>query len=461
MRRACTVFLASALAAVALPQARPDVDAFVEKEMARQKTPGVSIAIVQDGKIVYSKGYGLADVENKVPAAPETVYQIGSVTKQFTSMIVMMLEAEGKLKISEPVRSYMPELPESWKDVTLRHLLTHTSGIKSYTAVPEFGKKMRDPIDGKGFLEWIGPMPLDTKPGEKWEYNNSAYFVLGLLIEKLEGKPYREVLKKRILEPLGMTHTDMNDPSDIVPHRAHGYSPVLTLTNALYIDMSWPYAAGSMISTVEDLAKWDAALYGEKLVKRAAFDQMWTPVKLNSGSDYPYGFGWALGSVNGTKVVEHGGGIPGFTSMITRFPEKKLTVIVLSNALPFAGSGMSHGIAAIVDPTLKMKVEKITDTDAKTTAFHLSVVHDLIDGKLKPELFTEEMRKVLFPGEAEQAHRGLGPLGKPTVFELISENTENGLRTRVYHVVLGPLEAKATFVTNKEGKISGMQFSPA
>jgi D-alanyl-D-alanine carboxypeptidase len=442
-------------------QAMPAVDDYVLKEMKRQNTPAVSIAIVRDGKIAYAKGYGVADLENQVPATSKTVYEIGSVTKQFTATLVMKLVEEGKVKLDESIRTYLPETPESWKDVTVRHLLTHTSGIKSYTDVAAFGEKALYPVTPESFLEFVKQQTPDFKPGESWKYNNSGFFLLGLLIEKLEGKPYGEVLKARIFNPLGMTSTTMNDPAEIIPNRAKGYSVMgATRRNAPYIDMGWPYAAGALVSTVEDLAKWDAALYGESILKQSSLKQMWTPVKLNTGVARPYGFGWSFAEANGVQVIEHGGAIPGFKAMISRYPSKKLTVIVLANAINFAESTVAHNIAAIVDPSLKEKVVEVKDADPKLTAAHRAIFESVVAGKLNRDLLTDEMKAKLTPAMAEQAHQQMSALGSLTSFELAKDETVGEIRTRVYRVNMGSVDLKVTISTNKAGKIAGLLASP-
>ncbi|GAB4464305.1 MAG: serine hydrolase domain-containing protein [Armatimonadaceae bacterium] len=330
------LFLLVGLLSVIMASAQADpVDEIIQEEMKRQNIPGASVAILRKGKIVKAKGYGYADLENRVPATPQTVYQIGSVTKQFTAIAILMLAEAGKLKIDDPVVQYLPDAPPAWKPVTLRQMLTHTSGI--VPNFPETQNEWRSPITPAQLLQSVHDTPLQFEPGSKWDYCNTAYFALGLVVEKVSGKSYAEFLTERIFKPLGMSETRLNDVNAIFAHRAAGYTQTENgLTNAEMVHPSWPFAAGALVSTVTDLARWDAALRGERLVKAETLQEAWKPVRLTDGSTAPYGFGWALDN-RYRRMVHHGGGIPGFTSYILRFPDEDLTVILLCNQMVDTG----------------------------------------------------------------------------------------------------------------------------
>jgi CubicO group peptidase (beta-lactamase class C family) len=329
------------------------VDACVAAELRAQRIPGLSLAVVKDGQVVLAKGYGLANVELDVPATAETVYEIGSMTKQFTATAVMMLVEEGKLGLDERIATRLAGIPNAWKEVTVRHLLTHTSGIMSYTALPDFGRLTITPATMAEVVKATGRFPLAFRPGEHWEYSNTGYYLLGRIVEKASGLAYGEFVSQRIFEPLGMTSTRFNDPETLVKHRAAGYSLDRgRLRNAAYVDMSWPDAAGAIVSTVPDLAKWDAALGTDRLLKPSSWQQMWTPATLTSGKKHPYGFGWDLAPTNGHRTIAHGGAIPGFLTFMARYPDDHLTVIVLTNADHSAPSQIVQQVAGLYVPAL-------------------------------------------------------------------------------------------------------------
>ena len=236
------------------------VDAFVQGLMQKRHIPGVSVAVVHDGSVVLEKGYGLANLELGVPATENTVYQLASVTKTFTATAVMMLVQEGKLALDDKITERLPDLPTAWQKVTIRHLLSHTSGIKSYTSVRDFHKTSRKDYAQRELLDLVAKEPLEFTPGEKWNYSNTGYFLLGMLIEKVGGKPYGEFMAERIFKPLNMAHTRANDLRAIIPNRAQGYEwNGKELRNGEYVSPSQPFAAGMLVSNVSDLVKWDAA----------------------------------------------------------------------------------------------------------------------------------------------------------------------------------------------------------
>lgn len=326
------------------------VDEYIRAEMLSQQIPGVSVAVVKNGEIVLARGYGLANVEHQVPVKPETIFQSGSMGKQFTATAVMMLVEEGKLSLDDKITKYFPDGPVAWNNITVRHLLTHTSGMTDYPA--DFDLR-RDYTEDE-LVQRIKPIPLAFQPGEKWSYSNLAYVMLGVLIHKVSGKFYGDYLQERVFQPLGMSTARVISETDIVPNRAAGYR----LVNGQLKNQDWvsptlnTTADGALYLTVYDVAKWDAALYGEKLLKRASLEQMWTPVKLNDGKTHNYGFGWALGQVRGHRVVEHGGAWQGFKSQISRYIDDKLTVIVFANQIRANPAKIAHGVAALYNPEL-------------------------------------------------------------------------------------------------------------
>jgi D-alanyl-D-alanine carboxypeptidase len=445
------------------PKTAERVDEFVEKEREKRHIPGLSVAVVQNGQLALAKGYGQANVELEVSASADTVYQIGSITKQFTATAIMQLAEEGKLSIDDPISKYLANAPESWKDVTVKHLLNHTSGIKSYTNIGDNMAKSRLERSKDDIVGTVRDLPLEFAPGDKWSYNNSGFFLLGMIIEKVTGQSYSDVLNERIFKPLEMDATSVNELSAIVPRRATGYTWGGKLQNAEHASMSWPFAAGAIVSTVNDLAKWDAALYSEKVLKSSILEQMWTKTKLNNGQESDYGFGWGVGDYRGHRLISHGGGIPGFTTNIARFVNDKLTVIVLTNlSSPGANpASIANGIAGIYLPDLATPTAgAIEDKDPKTTEFFKKLVQDTVDGKLDQELFTPEMQKLIFPDRAKQAGDFLRTLGTPKSFTLIEHKSEDKLQRYRYRVVLGETTIVVMGAINEEGKVAGMTLMP-
>jgi CubicO group peptidase (beta-lactamase class C family) len=331
-----------------------EVDRYVAAQLKEQKIPGAALAVVNDGRIVKTEGYGLENVELDVPVKPATIFQTGSVGKQFASMAVMMLVEEGKVGLDDHVSKYFPGAPASWKEITVRRLLTHTSGIPDYT---EKVINLRQDYTEEELLKKFETLPLDFAPGDKWKYSNTGYALLGFLIRKVTGQFYGDFLHDRIFKPLGMNATRIISEADIIPNRAAGYQLVKgELKNQEWVSPTLNTTAdGALYTTVLDMAKWDAALYTEKLVKKSSLEQMWTPVRLNNGSTYHYGFGWDLNRVNGRRLIEHGGAWQGFTTFIARYVDDRLTVIVLTNLdSDHSNPGkIAHHVAGIYVPAIQ------------------------------------------------------------------------------------------------------------
>jgi D-alanyl-D-alanine carboxypeptidase len=371
-----------------------EVDRYVEARLKANNVPGTSMAVLRNGKIIKARGYGLADVELNVPATENTVYQWASVTKQFTAAAIVLLAEEGKVRFDDLVSRHYMNAPAAWSNVTVRHLLTHTSGIKSYTGLPDFFRTLRKDYAREELLDLVKGEPLEFAPGEKWNYNNTGYFLLGLIIENASGKSYGDFLQERIFRPLGMQTARVNDQFEIVPNRATGYNVRSNkVLRSEFVSPSQPYAAGALMGTVLDLAKWDAALYTDKPFSAGVREQIWRPVKLNDGKTEPYGFGWSVGELRGHPFVAHGGGIHGFSTYIARFVEDKLTVIVLMNGGADPGS-VAHGIAGHYLPGLTLASIKAPkkDPDPELTGRLKQSLFDLAERK-DSDLITSEFRE--------------------------------------------------------------------
>jgi D-alanyl-D-alanine carboxypeptidase len=382
------------------------IDDYIAAHMTRLHIPGASLAVVRDGRIIKAQGYGFANIELKAPATKDTVYEIGSNTKPFTAAAIMMLVEEGKVRLEDPITKYFPEAPQTWRSIRIRHLLTHTSGIQNHVAVPHWLDVFKTNLAFETaptrdeLLKMFFKLPLEFQPGESWAYDNTGYYLLGIVIEKASDKTYWQFLDERIFKPLGMKATRSTDPQPVVPNRASGYEwkndhfenrPVLLPTIA--------FSAGSRLSTAEDMAKWDAALYTEKLLKKSSLDQMWTATMAKDGADAPfnYGFGWFIDSYHGHHLVQHSGGTPGFSSVIYRFLNDKLTIIILTNHNDRIVDQLAVDLAGICEPALK-RPDANPDPDPATTSKLKDVVSGLLKEKYEAASFTPAMR--IFLGTA-------------------------------------------------------------
>lgn len=334
-------------------RASANVDAYVLGQLREQRIPGMALAVVRDGQIIKARGYGWANVELDVSVKPETIFQTGSVGKQFTAAGVMMLVEEGKVGLDDHVSKYFADAPVTWKDITVRNLLTHTSGIPDYT---EKLIDLRKDYTEAQLLKIFERLPLNFPPGQKWTYSNTGYVLLGIIIHKVTGQFYGDFLHDRIFAPLGMTSTRIISEADIIPNRASGYRLVKgMLKNQEWVSPTLNTTAdGALYTNVLDMAAWDAALRTGKLLNQSSFEQMYTPVTLTDGKTYPYGFGWDIAQAGGRRLLEHGGAWQGFTTFIARYDEEALTVIVLTN-LDSEHSNparIAHHIAGLYVPSL-------------------------------------------------------------------------------------------------------------
>jgi CubicO group peptidase (beta-lactamase class C family) len=352
LSRALGAALLAALLAFPEPQAEvvPAVDAFVRAEMGRQGVPGVAVAIVKGGKVLVSKGFGLANIEHQVQVTDETIFQSGSLGKMFTAAAVMLQVEDGKMALSDPIAKFLPGAPASWKGITVRHLLTHTSGIPDYAN----GIDLRKDYSEEELVQMAFGMKLGFTPGEKWQYSNTGYLLLGFIIRKASGTLYGDVLAERVFKPLGMTTTTIISEADIVPHRAAGYTLVKgELKNQSWVAPSLNTSAdGSLYLSVRDLVAWDAGVRARRILKAASWASVFEPVRLNDGKTSGYGFGWVIGVRGGQPLHHHGGSWQGFKTHYARFGRGDVSVIALANLTQADTAKIVDGIAAIIDPAL-------------------------------------------------------------------------------------------------------------
>jgi CubicO group peptidase (beta-lactamase class C family) len=335
------------IATAAILRADDDLKTRLKDHMASlAKKDGFSgaVLVMKDGQPLLREGYGKASYELDVPNTPETKFRLGSITKQFTAMAIMILAERGKLSPDDPISKHLENAPSAWDKITIRHLLTHTSGIPSYTGFPQMmTRTVRMPATLDEIIATFKDKDLEFQPGDKFTYSNSGYIVLGKIIERAAGESYETFLKENIFEPLEMSDSGYDHNGTLIKNRAAGYNRMLILlNNAPYIDMTWPHAAGALYSTVDDLGKWDAALSAGKLVSAESYKAIFTPFKGN------YAYGWVVRERNGHKLIGHAGGIHGFSTSILRFPDDKLCVVVLNNVIPTRSEQVGLELADLV-----------------------------------------------------------------------------------------------------------------
>jgi D-alanyl-D-alanine carboxypeptidase len=386
------------------------IDSLAEATMTGGPVAGLGIGVKRGDDLLMVRGYGSADIENGVPVTAETVFRIGSVTKQFTASAVMQLVEEGKIGLDDPVTEYLPDYPTQGHEVTVRHLLTHTSGIKSYTGLESWRPKMTLDLTDEELVALFKDEPFDFAPGERYQYNNSGFYLLGLVIEKASGETYREYLNGHLFGPLDLSGSSYCDERPIIPGRAEGYERVDgELVNDAYLSMNQPGAAGALCSTVPDLLSWTAALRAGQVVSGESYEKMTTAFTLTEGSTTGYGFGLGVGEFHGHPIVSHGGGINGFASMMSHYSDMDLDVVVLSNtAGPHTGqvaetiAGWALGIDAVVVKDEPLSAEELSVYEGVyqiRPEFELSV--QVRDG----QLFSQATGQGGFRLKAQGAHR--------------------------------------------------------
>ncbi|WP_053972410.1 serine hydrolase [Mangrovimonas sp. ST2L15] len=342
------LFLSTILNASLFAQSiEDDISALASKEYP-EGGPGVSILVAKNGKPIYKEAFGMASIELNVAMKPDNVFEIGSITKQFTAIAVLMLKEQGKLKLEDDITKFLPDYPTHGKSITIHHLLNHTSGIKSYTDMPSFIQEARTDFTPQELIDTFKNEPMDFEPGEKFRYNNSGYILLGYIIEKASGETYEDFIDNHIFKPLGMSSSYYGSNLEIIMKRASGYQQVEQgFANSNYISMTIPYAAGSLMSTTTDLLKWQNALNSYKLITNASYELAIHGSTLNNGEHIDYGYGLSEMTIQGSQAISHGGGIFGYTTMGIYFPKEDIFVSALSNCSCKNVTGLANKIAAI------------------------------------------------------------------------------------------------------------------
>jgi len=424
-------------AAGAQPSSLARIDSVVQAVMSRQKIPGVAVAVVKGGTVMLAKGYGEANVEHHVPVSPATLFQSGSVGKQFTSAAVMLLVEDGKIGLGDSITKYFPKAPASWRGITVRHLLTHTSGIPDYTT--DAMDYRRDYTEDQ-LEQMASGLTPEFPPGSRWNYSNTGYVLLGIIVHKASGKFYGDVLRERVFGPLGMQTARVINEEDIIPNRAAGYRLVRgELKNQEWVAPKLNTTAdGSLYLSVQDYIAWDRGLREKKVLKPESWAIINTPVTLTSGKRYPYGFGWSIDTVAGQLRIHHGGAWQGFQTYISRYMGDDVTIVALSNLGASQPGLIVEGIATVLNPSLAAKAPApIADTEPAIRTRLEAILTATRDGKLTPNDFAY-VRAGFFPNAAKAYQEALQGTGAPDKVTLYERSVLGDDRIYLYEVAYGP-----------------------
>jgi CubicO group peptidase (beta-lactamase class C family) len=415
------------------------VDRYIAAEMRAQRIPGLSLAVRQAGRIVYVKSYGVATLEHPVAASPDTLFQIGSIGKQFTAAAVMLLARDGKLRLDDPLSKYLPEIPPAWNEVTLRLMLNHQSGIAQLTPPARDILDLHHDYSDTEYLRLATSVPLDFRPGTDVSYSDTAYVLLGFAVNRVAGQFYGDFLTERVFRPLGMSRTRVVSDADIILDRASGYelAPDGTLRNQAWVAPALNRTAdGSLYSTVLDLARWDEALSARRILNGEELGRMWSVDPLHGGERpfYHYGYGWVIDQWRGHRVIEYDGNWQGFQAAMARYDDRHLTVIVLTNLALCRTQRIAHSVAALFDPALGRFDVPPPDRNPQLTRAFERLIADTARGTPISLALTPPGRKRLTPTWMAALGRELHAAGPVAAVTLASETRAHGMLERVYRV---------------------------
>ena len=448
------------------------IDTFVQTEMGREHVPGIAVGIYSRGKVLLAKGYGMSNVELSVPVKPETVFQSGSVGKQFAAAAMMLLVEDGKVSLDDSITKYFTDAPAAWKPILIKNLLSHTSGLPEYETPERTGRgaafDTRMDFTEDDFVKKIEALPIENAPGDKWNYRNTNYLLLGIMIHRVTGMFYADFFQRRIFQPLGMTSTRLISEADIIPNRAAGYELQGSgLKNQEWVSPTFNTTAdGALYFNVLDLAKWDAALYGTRLLKQSSLDRMWTVYPLNDGKPNPagYGFGWFIDAQNGHQRIGHGGLWQGFAADITRYPDDALTVVVLANLDRAQPAYFSHVIAGLaVAPLLPPRLAAIDDTQPAFAASLRALLDRIAAGQDIRDQMVPNFAKIVTPEMTQSVQRRVAPLWPGGALTLVRRSPGPVDPTRTistFRLTKGDQSLLVVFAVASDGKVAGLQFVP-
>ena len=427
------------------------VDDVIRSAMTQQKIPGVALLMTKNDKVVKSASYGLADLELHVPMKSDMLFESGSIGKCFTATVIMQLWEQGKIGLDDPLAKYFDHAPDAWAKIKIRNLLSHTSGLKDYALVPGIG--LADHWTTEQWFAKMNTLGLDFPTGSAYAYSNSNFLLLGLIAEKIAGKPIDDLITERIFKPLHKDHSLVSDYDPIVPNRAKGYWDTDGyLINGIRIGHG--YGDGGRLNTCEDLAKFEKGLRDGKLVKPETLQLMRPPGVLPTGRKTPYGFGWFVRTVNGHQYSSHGGNTGGFGCSIFRVPERELTVIVRTNLASVSGDGFAQQIAEAYDHDLAAKpIVESADPDPEFSKLLKSALIGLANRNITQELLDPEMKARLATGRGQMVLDFFAPLKSIDSFAYCRKEPSEPDTIQIYRVKSGDKNYITTFVITKERKL--------
>jgi D-alanyl-D-alanine carboxypeptidase len=452
-------FVFGSLATRAQNTLSPDIAAKIDKiaadSLAASGVPSASVAVVKDGQIAYLKSYGTARLETNTPAASSMRYSIGSISKQFTAAAILLLQEQGKLSLDDKVGKYVPDLTRA-NEVTIRQLLSHTSGYQDYWPQDYVMPGMLKPVTSQKILDTWARIPLDFEPGTKWQYSNTNYVIAGVIVEKVSGMPLMQFLQKNIFTPLGMSSVADTDAAKLGDTDPTGYFRfgLGPLHPAPKEGPGWLFAAGELAMPAQDLAKWDISIMDRKLLKPSSYAEFGRDTLLKNGVATRYGLGVSVNMQAGKRTLSHGGEVSGFTSQNIVFPDERAAVVVLTNQDAASAAGdIANGIAPLLfastDPATPAKLEQ-----AK------KIFDGLQHGTIDRSLFTDNANAYFSDQALKDFAASLAPLGTPNSFVQVQQGLRGGMTLRVYIINFGAKSLRAWTYEMPDGKLEQYQIAP-
>jgi len=451
----CFAFTLSGLQLLAQDSSSAAWDKIAEDVLQKTGVPSASVAVVRDGKIVYLHAYGYANLENKTAAQPAMRYSVGSISKQFTASAILLLQEQGKLSIDDKVSKWVPGLTDGDK-VTIRQLLSHTSGYQDYWPQDYVMPGMLQPVTAPEILDKWAKISLDFTPGTKWQYSNTNYVIAGMIVENAAGKPLLEFLHEKVFDPLGMKSVTNTDQAKLPPSDPTGYMRYALgpLHPAPKEGKGWMFAAGELAMTAEDLAKWDISMIEEKILKPESYRQMETEVLLANGAGTHYGLGVDVGMQGGHRYIGHDGEVSGFVSANAVFPDDREAVVVLTNQDAIGAASQ------IADKIGQSFFVPTAGPSSKANELAKQVFIDLQQGKIDRSLFTANCNAYFDETALRDYAASLGPLGKVQDFTLSRESLRGGMVHRSYAVKLDSRSVSINSYWMLDGKLEQFIVTP-